>query len=443
MPIKDPFKNIPTVIDEDPDERSLNATEDSDEVTKGNPPRKIFSSISSMIVPIVGLGIGAWLFLDTSGPTRAAPEKAAVVIDQTKQVSDTNSLMTKLREDDAKAELEEKRRNAAIKSAVSATSSAANNPVVSMPQGAAPSVNPVIDKVALDKIRRNEEIRSSPLEAGSFKLIGGTDLPTGSYKSKATEIESEIAEFNKQRNLAGKDQESAQLKMLAALSKNEPVKNLSSNENFLQNQNSSSGNNQVLRQEASASNLILNQGSVIRSVLLSGVNSDLPGKIVAQVTSDVYDSIYQKSILIPKGSRLVGAYSSQVVSGQSRLLVAMNRLILPNGTWISLAGTSATDMIGQSGLEADVNNHFFKMFSTSLILGASTLLLPKDQNTISSTTGASGTTTGGSLFGLALNDVLKTTLDRNRSIPPTLTLKYGDEFLFLAAQDMSMVPYRP
>lgn len=441
MPIKDPFKNIPPVVDEETDVHFLNATQETNEVTKGNPPRKIFSSITSMLVPIIGLGIGAWLFFDTSGPTRAAPDKQAIIVDQTKQVSDTNLLINNLREETSKAELAAKQRSASAKPS-SVSNLTANNPVSSMPQGTPIPANPAIDKIALDKIRRSEEIRSSPLEAGSFKLIASADGPVSAFKSKATEIDSEIADFNKRRIDAGKDQESVQAKMLAALSKNEPVKALSANDSFLQSQGTTSGTNQVSRQEASASSLILNQGTVIRSVLLSGVNSDLPGKVVAQVTSDVYDSINQRFVLIPKGSRLVGAYSSQVVSGQSRLLVAMNRLILPNGTWISLAGTSATDMIGQSGLEADVNNHFFKMFSTSLILGASSLLLPKDQNTISNTTGAAGTTTGGSIFGLALNDVLKTTLDRNRSIPPTLTLKYGDEFLFLAAQDMSMIPYK-
>ena len=123
--------------------------------------------------------------------------------------------------------------------------------------------------------------------------------------------------------------------------------------------------------------------------------------------------------------------------------MAMQRLILPNGTWISLAGTPATDQIGQSGLEADVNNHFWKMFSTSFILGAASLLLPDDQNTIStSNIYGNGDVSAGSVAAIAMTETLNILLQRNRNITPTLSLDPGQEFSFMVARDMVMVPYR-
>jgi type IV secretion system protein VirB10 len=92
-----------------------------------------------------------------------------------------------------------------------------------------------------------------------------------------------------------------------------------------------------------------------------------------------------------------------------------------------------------------VNNHFMKMFGSSLIIGASTLLLPRADSSVTTlpgTTGASGAATAGSVFATTLNDVLKTLLDRNKSIAPTLSLAAGQEFIFMANQDMLMAPYQ-
>jgi type IV secretory pathway VirB10-like protein len=127
--------------------------------------------------------------------------------------------------------------------------------------------------------------------------------------------------------------------------------------------------------------------------------------------------------------------------------MAMTRLTLPNGNWIPLTGNGATDMMGTSGVDAEVNNHFMKMFGSSLIVGASTLLLPRADTSVTTLPGAGagtggGIATAGSIFATTLNDVLKTLLDRNKNIAPTLKLGAGQEFIFMANQDMLMAPYR-
>jgi type IV secretory pathway VirB10-like protein len=112
---------------------------------------------------------------------------------------------------------------------------------------------------------------------------------------------------------------------------------------------------------------------------------------------------------------------------------------------MALTGNGATDMMGTSGMAADVDNHFMKMFGSSLIVGASTLLLPRADTSVATlpgTGGTSGVATAGSIFATTLNEVLKTLLDRNKNIAPTLNLAAGDEFIFMANQDMLMAPYR-
>lgn len=249
------------------------------------------------------------------------------------------------------------------------------------------------------------------------------------------------------RSESERSQQAMQERLLAAMGPKEPVKSKGANEEFLA-ANAAAANNapNLTRQMAPQATTIVNEGHVIRAVLLTRVNSDLPGRVLARVTSDVYDS-KQRFVVIPKGSQLVGVYSSQVVVGQERLLMAMNRLILPNGSWVSLSGASAADMTGQSGVEANVNNHFMKMFGSSLVLGASTLLLPRADTNVSTLQNLSGQAggggTAGSVFAMSLNEVLKTLLERNRQIPPTLSLREGEEFIFMVAQDIAMVPYRP
>lgn len=186
---------------------------------------------------------------------------------------------------------------------------------------------------------------------------------------------------------------------------------------------------------------VLMQGSIIRAVTVSGIDTDLPGSITARVVSDVYDSVHASQLLIPRGSVLVGRYSSTFKVGQSRVLVAMNRLILPNGKWISLSGTPAADGQGMSGMPADVNNHFLKMFGASFVIGAASLLLPNSQQNVTINVGTSGTQTGGTVLAQSLQQTVQTLMQRNLNIPPTGTVAPGTEFDFMVAKDMLMTPY--
>jgi type IV secretory pathway VirB10-like protein len=110
----------------------------------------------------------------------------------------------------------------------------------------------------------------------------------------------------------------------------------------------------------------LNAGSFIPSVLEMAVNSDLPGMVTARVRENVYDSVTGKCLLLPSGMKLVGSYDSKVALGQARQLLVWNRATYPNGDELNLAGMGSADVSGQSGLEAEVNNHWLRLFGTAL-----------------------------------------------------------------------------
>lgn len=120
-----------------------------------------------------------------------------------------------------------------------------------------------------------------------------------------------------------------------------------------------------------ASPEILQAGSVIPAALITGIRSDLPGLVTAQVTQNVYDSPTGRILLIPQGSRLIGDYDADVAFGQSRVLLAWNRLILPDGRSIVLERQPASDTSGYAGLQDGTDYHWGGVFKAALV---STLL---------------------------------------------------------------------
>jgi type IV secretory pathway VirB10-like protein len=187
----------------------------------------------------------------------------------------------------------------------------------------------------------------------------------------------------------------------------------------------------VLRGYQPPSNLILHQGKVIPAVLGRQINSDLPGRITATTTVDIYDSLGKGQLLIPKGSILDGQYDAEVKVGQSRILFGFERLILPDGTSFDLPPAPGSDLRGAAGVSGDVNNHFFKMFASSLFIA---FLADKTAPAQNVTNIGGGTTT--TAAGEVLVDVSKSILDRNKVIPPTITVPQGERINVEVVSDM-------
>ncbi|MDR1483040.1 MAG: TrbI/VirB10 family protein [Synergistaceae bacterium] len=111
----------------------------------------------------------------------------------------------------------------------------------------------------------------------------------------------------------------------------------------------------------------LKAGTIIPGLLITGINSDLPGNVLGQVSENVWDTATGRHVLIPKGTRILGVYDSEVSYGQRRVLLVWNRLVFPNGTTLDIAGSPGIDQAGYSGLSGRVNEHWGTMFKSALI----------------------------------------------------------------------------
>ena len=110
----------------------------------------------------------------------------------------------------------------------------------------------------------------------------------------------------------------------------------------------------------------LKAGTVIPGLLLTGINSDLPGMVIGQVSENVYDSATGNWLLIPQGSRLIGVYDSNIAQGQNRVAVVWNRIIYPDGSSLNIAGTPGADLAGYSGIKGKVDNHYGQLLMAAL-----------------------------------------------------------------------------
>lgn len=182
---------------------------------------------------------------------------------------------------------------------------------------------------------------------------------------------------------------------------------------------------------------MLRQGTIIPSILLSSVNSDLPGQILAQVTDDVLDSPVGKHVLIPRGSKLVGQYGSSPEYGQERLMMAFNRIIFPDGKAMDIGAMPGTGTDGFSGADAHVNNHLFRLFTSSVLLaGVGTTVILTSQNSYNS----DGEIQANSAFAQSLSESLGQTatkiIERNLNVSPTLEVMAGYFFNVTLIKDL-------
>jgi type IV secretion system protein VirB10 len=190
-----------------------------------------------------------------------------------------------------------------------------------------------------------------------------------------------------------------------------------------------------------ASPFVLQAGTVIPAALITGIRSDLPGQITAQVTEAVFDSPTGRAKLIPQGARLIGVYDSQIAFGQSRVLLVWTRLIMPNGRSIVLERQQGADTAGYSGLQDEVDNHWAELFKAAMlstILGVGAEL-------------GSGPDSGSNTDILqalrlsaanSLNQTGQQVVRRNLNIQPTLTIRPGFPVRVIVNRDLVLEPYR-
>lgn len=178
----------------------------------------------------------------------------------------------------------------------------------------------------------------------------------------------------------------------------------------------------------------LPQGTIIKGILETAVNSDLPGLMRAIAPEDTY-SFDGSEILVPKGSRIIGRYNSGVEAGQTRIFVIWERIIRPDGLSIKV-DSPGTDELGIAGLGGDVDTHFFKRYGSAILLtvleGAIDVAVAEAQSDNSTTVALGGA--GDNVEALGTQ-----ALSQNLNIPPTIHVDQGTRINIFVSQDLSFV----
>lgn len=185
------------------------------------------------------------------------------------------------------------------------------------------------------------------------------------------------------------------------------------------------------RIQGPTSPLILQSGSVIPAALITGIRSDLPGQVAAQVTQNVYDSPTGRILLIPQGARLIGEYDSEIAAGQQRLLLAWDRLILPGGRSIRLDRQPGTDVRGMAGLADRTDHHWGRMLGAALVstlLGIGTDLVSSRDDVLVRALRAGSQD--------SVNEAGRRLVEREMKVPPTLTIRPGYVLRVLVTRDL-------
>jgi len=180
-------------------------------------------------------------------------------------------------------------------------------------------------------------------------------------------------------------------------------------------------------------------GTIIPAVLLTGVNSDLPGQLIAQVRESVFDTETGQHLLIPQGARLIGLYDHRAVYGQERVLITWKRVIFPNATSLSLKeGMPGTDAAGAAGFQDEVNHHLLRVFGGALLLSVISAGVQLSQ--IPDFGRGFGGPTAGNVLGAAvgqeLGQVSSELIRRGMSIAPTIEIRPGYAFNVMVTQDL-------
>ncbi|MEQ1679554.1 MAG: TrbI/VirB10 family protein [Nitrospira sp.] len=196
---------------------------------------------------------------------------------------------------------------------------------------------------------------------------------------------------------------------------------------------------------------VIQAGDVLPALMMSEIDSSLPGQIVAQVSQNVYDTPTKTQLLIPQGTKLIGTYSSEVGYGQKALLVAWQRLGYPDGKTLDIGSMPGATGAGASGLTDLVNNHYIRLFGSALLMSAVTAGVTFSQQQAQGT-GLPGQvaipqysagTAMSQALGLQLGQVTAQLIAKNLSVAPELTIRPGYRFNVVVVKDLVLPkPYQ-
>ena len=183
-------------------------------------------------------------------------------------------------------------------------------------------------------------------------------------------------------------------------------------------------------------------GTMIPAALITAINSDLPGEVIAQVTEPVYDHATGRTVLIPQGSRLIGQYDSQVAYGQERALIAWNRVIMPNGRSINIGSMTGADLTGASGLQDRTDDHFGQLAKGVLLSTLFSVGAASAQDASARSSGSLVINSAGSGISNESQQVGQRITERDLNRQPTLSVRAGWPLRVIVNKDMVLAPYQ-
>lgn len=187
----------------------------------------------------------------------------------------------------------------------------------------------------------------------------------------------------------------------------------------------------------------LKTGSVIPAVMISGINSDLPGQIVAQVSEDIFDTATGRHLLIPQGSKLVGTYDNEVAFAQNRALVVWTKLTFPDASQVDLEGMPGADPSGYAGFRDKVNRHVGRRIGAALMMSVFNFAYEASRQQTQNTLGFQPQSAVTAAVGQSVAELGRQMVEREMDVPNTLEIRPGYRFNVMVNKDIAFQsPYR-
>ena len=186
--------------------------------------------------------------------------------------------------------------------------------------------------------------------------------------------------------------------------------------------------------DAPKGSYMLHAGFVVPAIMVTGINSDLEGQVIGQVSQNVYDSVTGEYLLIPQGTRAVGRYNSNVMFGQDAVFVAWQRLIFPDGKTMDIGSMQGADSAGLSGFRDKVNHHYLRIFGSALMMSVITAGVEISQNNDDDQ--FTERSALNEALGQQLGQAAAQLIMRNLNIAPTVEIRSGYRYNIMVSKDM-------
>jgi type IV secretion system protein VirB10 len=190
-----------------------------------------------------------------------------------------------------------------------------------------------------------------------------------------------------------------------------------------------------------SSPFLVTAGTAIPAVMIGGINSDMPGMVIGQVSENVYDTATGRYFLIPQGARLIGSYDNMVANGQTHVGVIWNRIIFPDTESIDLGSMEGADQGGYAGFHDLVDTHFWSKIGNALLISIAGAAVQLSQGTGQTTNGYNSQQIAAAALGQQFGELGQEYARAGLAIPNTLQIRPGYQFAVMVNKDMHLRPY--